>query len=127
MSEDIDIIDTFWNDIAFSIDDYIDDVKSNEVTTEMILDVIDIVADEIAPITLGYDDVTIEDMQNSLSSDIPDISGDEVDTFMRMTEQDRAKELYNIFKENIDYITNKYNQHLKDWEDKIKSLFNKNQ
>ena len=128
MNEDIDVINTFWSDIAFAITDYIDDdVKAGEVTVEMIKETLSSVADEVAPITLGYDDVTIEDMQNNLSSDIPDISVDEVYTFMRMTEDDRAKELYTIFEENIDYITDKYNQYLKEWEDTMGTITGSNQ
>lgn len=125
MNEDIDVINTFWSDIAFAITDYIDDgVKAGEVTVEMIKETLSSVADEVAPITLGYDDVTVEDMQNSLDG-IP--TEDEVYTFMRMTEDDRAKELYTIFEENIDYITDKYNQYLKEWEDTMGVITGSNQ
>jgi hypothetical protein len=125
MNEDIDVINTFWSDIAFAITDYIDDdVKAGEVTVEMIKETLSSVADEVAPITLGYDDVTVEDMQNSLDG-IP--TEDEVYTFMRMTEEDRAKELYTVFEENIDYITDKYNQYLKEWEDTMGIIAGSNQ
>lgn len=125
MNEDIDVINTFWSDIAFAITDYIDDgVKAGEVTVEMIKETLSSVADEVAPITLGYDDVTVEDMQNSLDG-IP--TEDEVYKFMKMTEDDRAKELYTIFEENIDYITDKYNQYLKEWEDTMSTITGSNQ